>query len=313
MKTCIDWLAFRTKSDPYKTLEAMRPMFGSTGYLLTFKPGLKGKDGWMWAGEISMAGDISLGRIDYGGDSQREWVRVNLTGEGCGFVENWEEAEKLGEVLDAEIKRLDIQLTTCRGEISDEMIAAAHANGLFTSGGRPPEMKTMTSSNPRAGKTRYIGNRKYHKFLRCYEKGFEMIKDAEKMFPVSAVNYGGEMHPPENIYRVELELKPSDNKVIPWEAIGHRDSIFAGAYPFCAQVMPAASHWVLNSLPDIKPLTCLETAFNHCRVAYGPTLRAGLMAHGNDDAAKLKIFNRLLSETPSQALVDAGVLTVNHF
>lgn len=309
MKTQIDWLAFRTKSDPFKTVEAMRAMFGSTGYLLTLKTGLKGKDGWMWAGELSMAGDISIGRIDYGGDSQRDWVRVNLTGEGCGFVEDWDAAENLGVVLAAEIKRLDIQLTTCRGEISDDIVAAAHAAGGFTSGGRPPEMRTITSSNPRAGKTRYIGNRKYHKFLRCYEKGFEMIKDAEKLFPIQEVSYGGGMHPPESIYRVELELKPCDGKVIPWDAIGHRDSVFAGAYPFCAQLLPDVPHWVMLTLPDLKPLVALETALNHCRVAYGPTLRAALIAHGGNIE---KVMLRVLSDFPSQALVDAGVFTVAH-
>lgn len=309
MKTCIDWFAFRSRTDPFQIVEAMRAMFGSTGYLLTFKTGLKGKDGWTWAGELSIAGDITIGRIDYGGDSQREWARVNITGEGCGFVESWDEAEKLGVILCAEIKRLDIQLTTCNGEINDEMIAHAHASGGFTCGGRPPEMRTITSSNPRAGKTRYIGNRKYHKFLRCYEKGFEMVKDVEKMFPIEKVEYGGQMHPPENIYRVELELKPCDGKMIPWECIGQRDSIFAGAYPFCAQILPDVPHWVLTRLPDLKPLVSLETALNHCRVAYGPTLRAALMAHGGDVE---KVMRRVLALTPSQALVDAGVLTVAH-
>lgn len=311
MKTCIDWLAFRTKVDPFETIEAMRLMFGSTGHLLTFKTGLKGKDGWMWAGDISMAGDISIGRIDYGGDSQREWVRVNLSGEGCSFVESWDEAERLGEVLQAEIKRLDIQLTTCRNEITDQIICDAHEAGEFTAGGRPPEMRSITSSNPRAGKTRYIGNRKYHKFLRCYEKGFEMIKDAETMLGmrISGVEYGPEMHPPENIYRVELELKPVD-KLIPWESIGHRDAVFAGAYPFCAKLLPGCPRWAMLKLPDLKPILTLEQQLNHCRVAYGPTLRAALMAHDGDIE---KVMRRVLSETPSQALIDAGVLTVAHY
>ena len=40
--------------------------------------------------------------------------------------------------------------------------------GMFGCGGRPPSMRSIISSDPCAGKTRYIGNRKSHKFLRCY-------------------------------------------------------------------------------------------------------------------------------------------------
>jgi hypothetical protein len=130
------------------------------------------------------------------------------------------------------------------------------------------------------------------------------------MMKVSGVDYGGKIYPPEDIYRVELELKPCDNKVIPWETIGHRDSVFAGAYPFCADLLPEVPHWVMNSLPDLKPLITLETALDHCRVAYGPILRAALLAHDGDME---KVMRRVLSHSPSQALIEAGVLTVTHF
>lgn len=306
MKTCIDWLSFRTRTNPFQTIEAMREMFGSAGDLLTFTPGLKGKDGWLRAGEISMAGDITLGRIDYEGESQRGWVRINLTGEGCGWVQDWSKAEKLGRTLvDAEIKRLDIALTTFEGEVSDEMVVQAHAEGGFCSGGRPPEMRSVTSSDCRAGITRYIGKRENHKFMRCYQKGFEMIKDVPQ-FKDKITHVNG--HKVEEIYRVELELKAVD-KEIPWEVIGRRDDVFAGAYPFCAALLPDAPHWVMKSLPDFKPQATLEASLNHCRVAYGSILRAAVLAHGGDVQ---KVMARVLAETPSQALIEAGVLTVDH-
>ena len=91
MKTSIDWLKFRTKTDPFATFEAMRGMFGTAGSgdVLTLKTGGKGHDGWMRSADIYMGGDIKLGMIDYGGESQRGWVRVNLSGEGCGWVQDW--------------------------------------------------------------------------------------------------------------------------------------------------------------------------------------------------------------------------------
>jgi DNA relaxase NicK len=305
MKTTIDWLAFRTRTPHLSVIEAMRPMFGTASDLVTFRPGLKGKDGWLYAGELVMV-DITIGRIDYGGESQRGWVRVNLSGAGCEWVQDWNIAVGLGKSLqDAQIKRLDIALTTHSGEVSDASIVAAYAAGAFTAGGRPPEMRSITSSDPRAGRTRYIGSRKSHKFLRCYEKGFEMIKDVPYL-KATATHISG--HKVEDIYRVELELKDVD-KLIPWEVISGRDQVFAGAYPFCADLLPGVPHWRMLNLPDLKPKAALETALNHCRVAYGPTLRAALMAFDGDGS---KLLERVLSESPSHALVEAGVLTVDH-
>lgn len=306
MKTTIDWLGFRTRSTPFQVVEAMLPMFGTCSELVTFKPGLKGKDGWIHAGEIQMAGDINLGRIDYGGESQRGWVRINLTGQGCEWVQDWEAAVALSRVLlEPQIKRLDIALTTNLGEVSDESIVQAYEAGMFTMGGRPPEMRSITSSDPRAGKTRYIGSRQSHKFLRCYEKGFELIKDLPH-FKGTITHIEG--HKIEEIYRVELELKAVE-KLIPWETIQGRDEVFAGAYPFCAALLPGCPHWRMLSLPDAKPQAALEASLHYCKVAYGGALRAGLMAYKGDMA---KLLERIMAESPSPKLVEAGVLTVDH-
>ncbi|MDZ4154711.1 replication initiation factor domain-containing protein, partial [Methylicorpusculum sp.] len=305
-KTTIDWLAFRTRSTHFQAVEAMLPMFGSASDLVTFRPGMKGKDGWMYAGEILMAGDITLGRIDYGGESQRGWIRINLTGQGCDWVQDWAAAVNLQNLLqEAQIKRLDIALTTNLGEVNDQSIVDAHAAGMFTCGGRPPSMRSITSSDPRAGRTRYIGSRQSHKFLRCYEKGFELIKDVPFLKDTITHIEGFKV---EDIYRVELELKDVD-KLIPWETITGRDQVFAGSYPFCSALLPGVPHWRMLTLPDLKPKAALETALNHCRVAYGPTLRAALMAYNGDSS---KLMERVLAESPSHALVEAGVLTVSH-
>lgn len=309
MKTTVDWLCFRTRTNPYETVEKMRPLFGTAADLLTLKPGLKGKDGWTYGAEISMAGDIALGRVDYGGESQRGWVRINLSGEGCAWVQDWAAAQRLGvELVEADIKRLDIALTTFKGEVTDQMVVKAHENGSFTCGGRPPVMRSVTSSDPRAGVTRYIGKRENHKFMRCYEKGFEMLTRVPESLRGGTTHINGDAV--EQIYRVELELKDKDDKFIPWAAITRRDEVFAGSYPFCAELLPGVPHWAMQVLPDFKPLTDLETSLDHCRRAYGSILRAALQAHGGDVS---KVMGRVLSETPSRALIDAGVLTVVHY
>ncbi len=318
MKTTIDWFGFRTKSNPFEVLEALRACFGTVGELLELKTGLKGKDGWIYGAEIAIPDNI-LGRIDYGGESQKEWVRVNLTGDGCGWVQDWAAAENLDLVLaNAEIKRLDIALTTFKGEITDAMVAAAHDAGQFTCGGRPPAMRSIINSESTAGRTRYIGKRENHKFLRCYEKGWEMLKDLPdnvefiKKNPDLLVEFDHfGMANPKDVYRVELELKDVD-KHIPFTAIGRRDDVFAGAYPFCAQLLPAADHWVMQELPSFKPRAALLKSLENAFLSYGGIIKAAHLAYGGDDAALLAVARMVCASEPSRRLVDSGVLSVDH-
>jgi DNA relaxase NicK len=318
MKTCIDWLRFRTKSGPFEVFEALRECFGTVGEMLEFKTGVKPMDGWTFAGEISIP-DYTLGRIDYGGDSQHDWVRVNITGEGCGWVQDWSAVQNLENVLrEAQIRRLDIQLTTGKGEVTDAMVVAAHAAGQFSSGpGRPPEMKSLVSSNPTAGKTRYIGSRNSFKMLRCYEKGWELFKDlpdhAEFLKRVGTMvkfdNLGD--CKVEDVYRVELELKAVD-KDIPWDAILNRDGVFATSYPFCASLLPNAPHFVIYELPTFKPKAALLKALGNASKSYGGAFKAAHIAYGGDDRAALAVMHLVMSQEPSRRLIDAGVLTVDH-
>lgn len=309
MKTTIDWFCFRTQSNPFETLEKMRPMFGTAFDLVELKTGLQGKDGWLRGAEISMAGDISLGRIDYDGESQRGWVRVNLSGVGCEWVQDWKAAEGLVDTLkQAEIKRLDIALTTYQGEVTHEMVIAAHAQKKFISGGRQPHYRVLGGSDPRAGQTVYVGKREgSDKMLRCYEKGFEMLSKIPETFRSGCTHING--HDVEKTYRVEVEFKAND-KVIPWTAITGRDQAFAGAYPFCAELLPSVQVKKFQSMPDFGPLVKLETSLDHCRRAYGGILRTAVLAHDGDFE---KVFKRIVSREPSRALIDAGVLTVKHF
>jgi phage replication initiation protein len=308
MKTHIDWLRFRTQSNPFEVLEALRPLFGTASDLVEFHPGLKGQDGWLRAGELKLAGDVSLGRIDYEGESQRGWVRVNLTGEGCGWVQDWQAAEALRDVLkQPEIRRLDIALTTYAGEVTHDQVIEAHGRGRFSSGGRQPHYRVIGGSDPRAGRTIYVGKREgSDKMLRCYEKGFEMLTKVPESLRATVTHIDG--HLVAEIYRVELELK-AETKHIPWTALQGRDEVFAGAYPFCAELLPGAAHVKLQTLPDFGPRVALESAIDNCRRSYGAIIRAALLAHGGDGR---KVLERLASETPSRALIEAGVLTVAH-
>lgn len=318
MKTTIDWLKFRCKLNPFELLDLVRPAFGTVGEMLEIRTGAKPRDGWKFAADLVIP-DHVIAHIDYGGDSQRDWVRFDMPGKGCEWVQDWEALEAAATGLsEADIKRLDIAFTTADPSVaSDALVVAAFEAGLFGCGGRPPSMRSIINSDPCAGKTRYIGKRESHKFLRAYEKGWELLKnlpaDAEflrKPGVSMAVDHLGIVNAAD-LYRVELELKDVD-KYIPWSAISHRDEVFAGAYPYCASLLPDAPHWSMQEIPSFKPRAALLEALGNAFRSYGGTWKAAHIAYGGTDAALLALAREMLASEPSPRLVDAGVLTVEH-
>lgn len=318
MKTTIDWLKFRSKLGPFDLLERLRPAFGTVADLVEIRTGAKPRDGWTYAAEIFIP-DHPIARIDYGGESQRDWVRLDMPGSGCEWVQDWAYIERtFSDVPDAEITRLDIAFTTSDPSIvSDSKVVEAFEAGKFICGGRPPSMRSIVNSDPTAGKTRYIGKRENHKFLRCYEKGWEMFKDLpdcaeflRKPGVQVAMDHMGLVNV-QDVYRVELELKNVD-KYIPWAALGRRDEVFAGAYPFCAELLPEAPHWVMHELPSFKPRAALLESLANAFRSYGGTWKAAHLAYGGDDDALLRLAREMLASQPSRRLVESGVLTVDH-
>lgn len=195
-------------------------------------------------------------------------------------------------------------LTTWDGEVSHDRVVQAHEAGRFTSGGRPPDMQTITSSNERAGRTVYVGKReKSDKFFRAYEKGFELAGKVAGMV-VTAIDG----HPVEDIYRCEVELK-AESRPIPWEVVERRDQYFAGSYPFCADVLPGVEADILMRRPERAPQTDLAAMLEHCRTQYGNALFTALTAYHGDIFA---VWNKIVGKDHNEALLAAGVLLVDH-
>lgn len=306
-KTTIDWLRFRVKAEPREIIESLVPMFGQgrlVGHGLALLPLDHGAMGWQQASAIAM-GDMLIGRMDFGGESQRGWVRVEVPAKGCEWVKDWAGVEAVEALPSAEIRRLDIALTTWNGEITHEQVVQAHKDGRFTTR-RPPHLRQITSTDPRAGRTCYIGKReKTDKFMRCYEKGFEMLA---KMGRNPAPEDDLEGCKIEDIYRCEVELK-AQNTAIPWEVIERRDQYFAGAYPFCADVLPGIEADILKRRPERDCQIALDMALENCLIQYGPTLFTALSAYGGDVFA---VWDRIVARHHNKALLEAGVLLVDH-
>lgn len=304
-KTAVDWLRFRAQAEPRDILEALRPAFGDVGQMLRFNHLEKGILGFRQGATINVA-DMPIGRMDYGGESQRGWVRVDLTGKGCEWLKHWDELHHIEALPSAELKRVDLALTTWDGEVSHEHVTQAHADGRFVTRGRPPTLKQITSSDPRAGRTCYIGKRDSDKFMRCYEKGFELAGKFASRMPGEVTHIDGKRV--EDIYRCEVEFKATTTQ-IPWELIERRDQYFAGAYPFCGDVLPNVEADILMRRPQREPQIDLQAALDNCRLQFGPTLYTALRAYHGDIGA---VWDKVIGDHHSQPLLDAGVLLVDH-
>jgi phage replication initiation protein len=303
-KTTVDWLRFRVKEEPHAILEALRPAYGHIGEHLSLHKLQRGILGFQQACSINV-GDMPLGRMDFGGASQREWVRVDIGGKGCEWLQDWGEMRRVEEMESAQLRRLDIALTTWEGQITHDMVVQAHAAGRFTIR-RPPELRQITSSDPRAGRTCYIGKRDSDKFMRCYEKGFEMAAKYAARVPGEVMRIDDKAV--EDIYRCEVEFKATETD-IPWEVIERRDQYFAGAYPFCADILPGVEADILMRRPEREPQIDLQAALDNCRIQFGPTLFTAMAAYHGDIMA---VWDKVIGKHHNQTLLEAGVLLVDH-
>lgn len=304
MKTTVDYLTFRTQSDPMAALEAMKPMFGTLGTDLRLKPLERGNMGFQQAAMVC-AEDMPIARMDFGGDSQRGWVRTQMSGKGCEWVQDWDAVRGLEDLPKSEIRRLDIALTTWNGEITHDRVVNAHSADRFHTGGRPPSLQQITSSDDQAGKTCYVGKRTSDKFFRAYEKGFEMAAKSRGV-PGRVTEIDG--HAIENIYRCEIELK-AKTSVIPWAVIERRDQYFSGSYPFCADVLPGIEADILQRRKERAPQTDLAIALENCRIQFGPILFTALAAYEGNMTA---VWDKIIGAHHNLALLESGVLLVDH-
>ena len=314
-KTSVDWLRFRTKAELLDGLEALKPMFGGLGSYLHLKHGQRGILGFQRSAQVVLA-DVVVGRVDFGGESQRGWARWDIPGKGCQWVADWDAVADVEALPGAEIRRLDVCLTTWNHEVNHEMIVSGHTAGRFVCGGRPPALLQIVSSDPRAGRTCEVGKReKADKFFRGYEKGWELLSAVPDSIRSSVTHLQGvgpdgnpAMFEVDGIYRCEVELK-AENKPIPWEVIERRDQYFAGSYPFLADLLPGVESDILQRRPERAPQVDLAIALENCRIQYGATLFTALHAYQGDIGA---VFEKIIGKGHNQALIESGVLMVEH-
>lgn len=248
-------------------------------------------------------GDMVVGMMAFGGESQRGSVSVNITGTGCEWLADWDRVQgAVGDLAGYEVRRLDIALDTFKREATHDKVVQAYRDGLFNLGGRPPSMTKIEPEDPYEGRTAYVGSRENAKFFRAYEKGYELAR----AYPKGAIRIIDGV-PIGDIYRLELELKAKQGP-LPEDLIDKRDQYFAGAYPYLQTVIEVEPE-VFVQPRERSAQTSLEAMLAHVRHQYGSTLYTALMAHQGDIGA---VWEKIVGTNHNQNLLDAGVLLVEH-
>lgn len=300
--TSVDWYGFRTKGDIPEVIEGLRRSFDVPGVPFRAVPRSGGWMGFKSSANL-VVGDMVVGMMAFGGDSQRGNVSVNITGQGCDWLRDWDHVQdSLSSLADYEVRRLDIALDTYKGEASHAKVVQAHRDGLFTLGGRPPSMTRIEPEDPLEGCTAYVGSRDNAKFFRAYEKGYELVK----AYPRGSVTCIDGV-PVGDIYRLELELKAKQG-ALPVDLIDKRDQYFAGAYPYLQTVIDVRPE-VFVQTRDKAPQSDLAAMLANVRHQYGSTLFTALMAYQGDIGA---VWDKIVGHKHNADLLATGVLLVDH-
>ena len=118
-QTHIDWLSFRTQGSLNDVVPALAEVYG-------LKVDVQHRNGG-WMGHEHSAdikvGNMGVGMLAYGGTTMRGWMNVQITGRGCEWVSDWDNAVNvLKRLPDRQYKRADIALDTFHGESSHDKV-----------------------------------------------------------------------------------------------------------------------------------------------------------------------------------------------
>lgn len=337
-KTSVDWFGFRTKDTPDVICSALSEVVPphlevslaqrKTGWR-SFE---KSFDVWLTDSRGNPETDcMKVGMAMCGGDAVKGWSMFSMSGEGCGWINDWSRAmDVCTDTLDQfELKRVDLALDRYDGSHWHEVDEAWKA-GEFAppgrAGGRPPKAKPIDSRRPEDGRTYYVGNRESAKFYRGYEKGMQllgpMMAAAQAKDPVGyewtdhffandvRTNDEGERVAFElrDWWRDEVEFKPVDSP-LPLDIIDQRDQYFAGAFPYLAKVLPTVETSPLIQRRERMPQLELAKVLETVRHQWGSTLFTALAAYNGDICA---VMDRIVGKKHNKALLAAGVLLVDH-
>lgn len=267
---------------------------------------------------------MPVGLIAEGGDNQRGWAYVGITGQGCDWVRDWDRAQEVAGNSDGySLKRVDLAYDTFDVTKGFDAALASYRLGGFNTGGRPPKCEPMKPERWEDSAIIRVGNRERDKYYRGYEKGKELLGPriaaaaakedfdlAEFALHSTLILQGNEpvLARTMDWFRHEVEFKPV-TRPLPEDLIDNRDQYFAGAYPYLATVCDGVEAQTFMARRDVHPKLSLDLALEAMRAQWGNTLFTALAAHGGDVGA---VWEKIVGRKHSKALLEAGVMLVDH-
>ncbi len=310
-RTKVDYLTISCREQRWAIDRCLEQVFSGSVAKPVFESG-RGMRHFERSHRISIAG-MPCGVILTGGETQRGRACVDLSGVGCGFVQDWERAEKVFLGLpEHSWRRADIAADFFRGELTHERVKEAHEAGKFARWGRGPKLGQVLWDE---GRTLYVGKRGGDALGRFYEKGKKefasgrnkllrrLMDSPEGVRVTDAALNGGEAFDLSQWYRAELELR-AKNRAIPDDWITRRDEYFAGAYPFLEELLPEADPRRIVRPRDMGILS-IERALDRIKRQWGAVLYTGLAYFGGD---YVELCTKIVGEKHSARLIAAGAL-----
>lgn len=182
--------------------------------------------------------DAKLGTIGIGG--QNNTVLVMVTGVGCQYADNhWEHNLynflKDENTINPKLTRIDLAHDDFEGSYSSPEIAdTADSQGMFALTNKLPTVQHLGDwKRPTgAGRTLQIGKRENGKLYRGYEKG-KKFGDSESPWFRSEVEFG------------------TAGRHLPFEMLTSPTEYFAGAYPYCLELVEHAKGEIFDTVSRI--------------------------------------------------------------
>lgn len=323
--TSVDFYAYRSRESLAATQKALGAVFHGSSGKVTLTRRKSGWKGYERSYGICI-GDMPVGLVAEGGDNQRGWSYVGISGQGCSWVNDWDRAQEATSACDGyDLKRVDIAYDTFDLAKGFDATLKAYRAGGFNTGGRNPKCEPMKPERWEDSAIIRIGNRERDKYYRGYEKGKQILgpqitaaiqSEREDFDPLpwlthcTTTTQDGELVAANTLdwFRHELELKPKSNP-LPEDLIDRRDQYFVGAYPYLNSVLEGVESQAFMVRRDAQPKLEANLAAEAIRRQWGPTLFTLLAAHKGDVGA---VWDKIVGHKHSQALLEAGVMLVDH-
>jgi len=200
---------------------------------------------------------VVCGFVAVGGNAGT-WC-LDLTGQGCAYVNDWQQFASTAEAAGASLTRVDVAHDDFRGTHPVRDALALFREGAFARGGRPPQGEFIDDLGSNKGSTLYVGRNSGNQTLCVYEKGKQLGDESSPW-----VRYEGRFG---NKYRS-----------IPYDVLTRAGEYLAGMFPCLAWISETADKFATAVK---KAKASMASLASHVRRQYGRFLHFGKSIHGN--------------------------------